>query len=79
MSDNHRARVIYQSEALYAGTVDATGHHFSTASNWTTRAGYKTHATYADAVAESAKLEQEFNNSEEYKAQTTVFNQQARR
>jgi len=24
----NRARVIYQSEALYAGTVDATGHHF---------------------------------------------------
>jgi hypothetical protein len=24
-----RARVIYQSEALYAGTVDATGHHFA--------------------------------------------------
>jgi len=26
----NRARVIYQSEALYAGTVDATGHHFFT-------------------------------------------------
>lgn len=25
----NRARVIYQSEALYAGTVDATGYHFS--------------------------------------------------
>lgn len=25
----NRARVIYQSEALYAGTVDATGHHFT--------------------------------------------------
>ena len=24
----NRARVIYQSEALYAGTVDATGHHY---------------------------------------------------
>ena len=24
-----RARVIYQSEALYVGTVDATGHHFA--------------------------------------------------
>tara|TARA_R110001592_G_scaffold199554_4_gene448079 strand:- start:235 stop:1533 length:1299 start_codon:yes stop_codon:yes gene_type:complete len=37
-----RARVIYQSEALYAGTVNATGHHF-TASNddWDTKVGYK--------------------------------------
>jgi hypothetical protein len=26
---NSRARVIYQSEALYAGTVDATGYHFT--------------------------------------------------
>ena len=29
----NRARVIYQSEALYAGTVDATGHHFFTGAN----------------------------------------------
>jgi len=30
---SNRARVIYQSEALYAGTVDATGHHFFTGAN----------------------------------------------
>lgn len=29
----NRARVIYQSEALYAGTVDATGYHFFTGDN----------------------------------------------
>ena len=29
----NRARVIYQSEALYAGTVDATGYHFLTGNN----------------------------------------------
>lgn len=29
----NRARVIYQSEALYAGTVDATGYHFFTGNN----------------------------------------------
>jgi len=40
----NRARVIYQSEALYAGTVDATGHHFLV--NGT---GYKDQAT-ADAA-----------------------------
>ena len=28
-----RARVIYQSEALYVGTVDATGYHFSDGTN----------------------------------------------
>ena len=37
---SNRARVIYQSEALYAGTVDATGHHFTV--NGT---GYKDLAT----------------------------------
>jgi hypothetical protein len=56
MADKHRARVIYQSEALYAGTVDATGNHFSTSTDWSTRAGYKTHATYASAVAEGADI-----------------------
>jgi len=40
----NRARVIYQSEALYAGTVDATGHHFTV--NGT---GYNTQAL-ADAA-----------------------------
>jgi len=30
---SNRARVIYQSEALYAGTVDATGYHFFTGNN----------------------------------------------
>ena len=44
-----RARVIYQSEALYVGTSDATGHHFSTSSdNFATKT---THGTYSDAVA----------------------------
>lgn len=39
----NRARVIYQSEALYAGTVDATGHHFTaSADNWATKTGYGT-------------------------------------
>jgi hypothetical protein len=47
-----RARVIYQSEALYAGTADATGHHFSTSTDWNTRADYKTFATHADAVSD---------------------------
>ncbi len=56
MADKHRARVIYQSEALYVGTADATGHHFSTSTDWTTRANYKTHATHADAVAEGAPI-----------------------
>ena len=28
MATEGRARVIYQSEALYASTVDATGHHY---------------------------------------------------
>ena len=56
MSDTHRARVIYQSEALYVGTVDATGHHFSTSSDWNTRADYKTHATYAEAVGEGVPI-----------------------
>jgi len=32
---SNRARVIYQSEALYAGTVDATGYHFFTGDNAT--------------------------------------------
>jgi len=40
----NRARVIYQSEALYAGTVDATGYHFLVDGD-----GYKDQAT-ADAA-----------------------------
>ncbi|NDG53219.1 MAG: hypothetical protein EBY39_09390 [Flavobacteriia bacterium] len=45
----NRARVIYQSEALYAGTVDATGHHYSVSNdNWSTKTGY---STRAEAVA----------------------------
>ena len=56
MSSKNRARVIYQSEALYVGTVDATGYHFSTSTDWDTRAGYKTHATYQDAVDESQEI-----------------------
>jgi len=48
---SNRARVIYQSEALYIGTTDATGHHYATADDW--RQGYnavgrKTHATYQE-------------------------------
>ena len=40
---SNRARVIYQSEALYAGTVDATGHHWSaTTDNGTTFTSYAT-------------------------------------
>ena len=45
----NRARVIYQSEALYAGTVDATGHHFTV--NGT---GYPTQAQ-ADAAGGSVR------------------------
>lgn len=44
-----RARVIYQSEALYAGTVNATGHHFTVSNdNWSTKSGV---ATYAEVPA----------------------------
>ena len=56
MADKQRARVIYQSEALYVGTVDATGHHFSTSTDWDTRADYKTHATHAQAEGEMAEI-----------------------
>jgi len=36
-----RARVIYQSEALYAGTVNATGYHFTaSADGWQTKTGF---------------------------------------
>jgi hypothetical protein len=46
----NRARVIYQSEALYAGTVDATGHHFTASTdNWASKTGYATQAE-ADAI-----------------------------
>lgn len=50
---SNRARVIYQSEALYIGTTDATGHHYATAEDW--KQGHNatnrlTHATYEDAV-----------------------------
>lgn len=43
----NRARVIYQSEALYVGTVDATGNHFSASGVGDTKfssAGCHTHA-----------------------------------
>lgn len=44
-----RARVIYQSEALYAGTVNATGHHFTVSNdNWATKSGV---AKYSDVPA----------------------------
>ena len=47
-----RARVIYQSEALYIGTVDATGDHFSASSNWDATPVVKTtHKTDAEAIA----------------------------
>lgn len=46
----NRARVIYQSEALYVGTVDATGHHFTASNdNWATSTGYATRAKAAEA------------------------------
>jgi len=45
----NRARVIYQSEALYAGTVDATGHHYSTSTD--SFASRTTHATQAEVDA----------------------------
>lgn len=46
-----RARVIYQSEALYVGTVDATGHHFANATDWNDENTVTTYATDADAIA----------------------------
>lgn len=51
---SNRARVIYQSEALFIGTSDATGHHYSTSSNWDSvpPAEYKTHAKTGDASVE---------------------------
>lgn len=49
---SNRARVIYQSEALYVGTTDATGHHYATAEDWQTgpdtATNRITHATYED-------------------------------
>jgi hypothetical protein len=46
----NRARVIYQSEALFAGTADATGHHFTASdNNFTTKTGYKTRQEALDA------------------------------
>ena len=50
----NRARVIYQSEALYAGTVDATGHHFSASSDGFANRTY--HATQADADAAGSEV-----------------------
>lgn len=44
---NSRARVIYQSEALYAGTVDATGYHFTVSG--LNSAGYSGVATQTQA------------------------------
>ena len=46
----NRARVIYQSEALYAGTVDATGHHFTASDDgFVTKTGFDTQAAAAAA------------------------------
>lgn len=46
----NRARVIYQSEALFAGTSDATGYHFTASDNdFTTKTGYKTRQEALDA------------------------------
>lgn len=50
----NRARVIYQSEALYAGTVDATGHHFSASSDSFVNRTY--HATQAEADAAGSEV-----------------------
>lgn len=49
---NSRARVIYQSEALYAGTVDATGYHFTVSG--LNSAGYSGVATYTEATGLAA-------------------------
>ncbi len=46
-----RARVIYQSEALYVGTVDATGHHFANATDWNDDSDYQSYPTQALAAA----------------------------
>ena len=46
-----RARVIYQSEALYVGTVDATGHHFANATDWDDESTVTTYSTDAAAIA----------------------------
>lgn len=43
----NRARVIYQSEALYVGTVDATGHHFTVSGT-----GFSTQAEADAAVGD---------------------------
>jgi hypothetical protein len=49
---NSRARVIYQSEALYAGTVDATGYHFTVSG--LNSAGYSGVATHGEATTLAA-------------------------
>lgn len=49
---NSRARVIYQSEALYAGTVDATGYHFTVSG--LNSAGYSGVATHTEATGLAA-------------------------
>ena len=49
---NSRARVIYQSEALYAGTVDATGYHFTVSG--LNSAGYSGVATHTEATTLAA-------------------------
>ena len=66
-----RARVIYQSEALYAGTVDATGHHFSVSNDaWSTKSGV---AKLAEAFQLATKSEQESSSCAEYKTQIIVL------
>lgn len=49
-----RSRVIYQSEALYAGTVDATGNHFSVSG--VGDPGFSGIATHAEAVVHGGEI-----------------------
>ena len=54
-----RARVIYQSEALYAGTVNATGHHFTaSADDWATKTGYSSHSSIPAGAEVRTGIEQ---------------------
>lgn len=65
-----RARVIYQSEALYVGTANATGNHFTlsseslgesdpTAKAWTAQTGYASYAL-ASAAATTASIPDQY-------------------
>ena len=54
-----RARVIYQSEALYAGTVNATGYHFTaSADDWATKTGYGSHSSIPAGAEVRTGIEQ---------------------